>query len=70
MAEFIGNFSFGRPSNDHTRGFELALQDALKKLAQENPNFDPQEVGITFRALVSVRNPADIDGYITIIQTL
>ncbi len=65
-----GTFSFGRPSNDHAQGFELALQVALDALREASPNLDHEEVEVAFHATVTVRNPADIDGYIVIISSL
>jgi hypothetical protein len=76
--EVIGEFRPGTPSNDHARGFELALEAALNKaseraeqeptIAQLLPLDEPREVTIFYKANVTRHNPVDIDGYIAIIQ--
>jgi hypothetical protein len=63
-----GHYRPGRPSNDHARGFSLALEDALNKLRDEYPEEleRPESLGtreIRFSASLTVRNPADIDEY-------
>jgi hypothetical protein len=63
-----GRYRPGRPSNDHARGFSLALEDALNKLRDEYPEQleSPESLGtreIRFSASLTVRNPADIDEY-------
>jgi hypothetical protein len=63
-----GTYTPGRPSNDHARGFERAVEAALIALSASSLN--PQQVEIVFRADVTKRNPVDIDGYIAIIQTV
>jgi hypothetical protein len=69
-----GHFKPGNPSNDHARGFELALVDALNKVrAQFGPEelTAPEPLGIhevKFFADLTVRNPADIDEYFAEIQ--
>jgi hypothetical protein len=55
------------------RGFELALDDALKQVRAEYPEEleRAQNLGIKeikFYADLSVRNPADIDEYFADIQ--
>jgi hypothetical protein len=70
MPDVIGIHRPGRPSNDHARGFELALQAALNE-ASDNPSFsqlDGTEATIVFKAIVTKRNPVDIDGYVVHIQ--
>jgi hypothetical protein len=63
-----GHYKPGRPSNDHARGFELALQDALNTLREEYPEEleRAEHLGIReikFFADLTLRNPADIDEY-------
>jgi hypothetical protein len=78
LPEFEGNYRPGRPSNNHARGFELALEAALNA-ASDAVNEDPNstvaqvlltgtEVTIVFKATVKARNPVDIDGYKAIIE--
>ena len=64
-----GHYKPGRPSNDHARGFSLALEDALNQVREQ---FGPEELTtaeplgtheIKFSASLTVRNPADIDEY-------
>jgi hypothetical protein len=61
-----GEYRPGRPSNDHARGFERAVEAGLIELS--GSTFDRQEVEIVFHAILTTRNPVDIDGYIAIIQ--
>lgn len=49
--------------------FAEALEVARDNLAQLE-DFGSQEVEISFHAIMTVRNPADIDGYIVIISSL
>ena len=63
-----GTYTPGRPSNDHARGFERAVEAALIELREQGP-FDGLQVEVVFNAILTTRNPVDIDGYIAIIQT-
>jgi hypothetical protein len=63
-----GHYKPGRPSNDHARGFSLALEDALNQIRAQYPEEleRPESLGtheIRFSASLTVRNPADIDDY-------
>ena len=50
---------------DHHRGFNRALEDAVRKFADENGPTDAQvELTVTFGVLVTVTNPGRIEGYV------
>jgi hypothetical protein len=51
------------PGNHH-RGFDRALEDAVRKFAEENgPTDGQEELSVTFGVLVRVTNPGRIEGY-------
>lgn len=76
MADIEGRFRPGRPWNDHARGYELAIQDALRKWREElretlgddideEANLGTKELRLM--ASLTARNPVDIDEYIVVI---
>lgn len=55
----------GPEPRDHHRGFNRALEDAVRKFAEENgPTTEPVELSVTFGVLVTVTNPGRIEGYV------
>jgi hypothetical protein len=63
-----GTYKPGRPSNEHAKGFSRALEAALNDLREQFPEeLDAPkmlgEITISFGAVLTVRNPADIDEY-------
>jgi hypothetical protein len=55
----------GPVPRDHHRGFDLALEDAVRKFAEQNgPTNGPVELTVTFSVLVTVTNPGRIEGYV------
>ena len=50
---------------DHHRGFDRALEDAVRRFAEENgPTTEPVELSVTFGVMVTVTNPGRIEGYV------
>lgn len=50
---------------DHHRGFDLALEDAVRRFAEEHgPTDGPVELSVKFGVLVTVTNPGRIEGYV------
>lgn len=50
---------------DHHRGFDLALEDAVRRFAEENgPTDGAVELTVTFGVMVTVTNPGRIEGYV------
>ena len=57
--------SHGPVPRDHHRGFDQALEDAVRRFAEENgPTNGPVELTVTFGVLVTVTNPGRIEGYV------
>jgi hypothetical protein len=55
----------GPVPRDHHRGFDLALEDAVRQFAEQNgPTNGPVELKVTFSVLVTVTNPGRIEGYV------
>lgn len=55
----------GPEPRDHHRGFDRALEDAVRKFADENgPTDGPVELSVTFGVLVTVTNPGRIERYV------
>jgi hypothetical protein len=59
----IKGFADPEPLHHH-RGFDRALDDAVRRFAEENEApFGPEELTVTFGVIVTVTNPGRIDGY-------
>jgi hypothetical protein len=55
----------GREPRSHSSGFDRALEDAVRKFAEENgPTDEPVELSVTFGVMVTVTNPGRIEGYV------
>ena len=60
--------SHGPVPRDHHRGFDRALEDAVRRFAEENgPTNGPVELTVTFGVIVTVTNPGRIEGYVATI---
>ena len=60
--------SHGPVPRDHHRGFDRALEEAVRRFAEENGPTDGQvELTVTFGVLVTVTNPGRIEGYVATI---
>ena len=56
------------PVPNHHRGFDLALEDAVREFAERNgPTDGPVELNVTFGVIVRVTNPGRIEGYVATI---
>ena len=64
MREFRGE-AHGREPRSHSSGFDRALEDAVRRFAEENgPTDEPVELTVKFGVMVTVTNPGRIEGYV------
>ena len=60
--------SHGPVPRDHHRGFDRALEDAVRRFAEDNgPTQGAVELTVTFSVMVTVTNPGRIEGYVATI---
>ena len=59
----------GPEPRNHHRGFDRALEDAVRRFAEDNgPTQGAVELTVTFSVIVTVTNPGRIEGYVATVS--